>query len=215
MDGHFGRWRSALFPLLPLVRVQAGDGRRSDSLRLFRLSVRLWQPDFLKFQETDKSSWGEWATRAAPKVWDRRNINSEPPNLEFLFLRWWFDDLPDVDFSQGKQTTGFLPVCCSCQHLQELLWQVVESVTGTVSQDTKWVCRLFFTSEPLWGSCSGTCQELWAEGGRDHIGRLTSFLLHSSEGERPAYTKESLIPPRCLFWVITSTAIVNAGSRWG
>lgn len=64
------------------------------------------------FRETDKSSWGRRATTAVPKVWDRRKVNSEAPNLEFIAAAIWPQRyLRDVDFSQEKQTTCFSHVC--------------------------------------------------------------------------------------------------------
>lgn len=81
------------------------------------------------------------------------------------------------------------------------------------SQETKWVCRLYFTSEPpqtqwfVFAYLSGAVirRRKWLCSSGDIL------PLCSGEGERPAHTKDSLTPSHCLFLVITSTTIESMG----
>lgn len=81
------------------------------------------------------------------------------------------------------------------------------------SQETKWVCRLYFTSEPpqtqwfVFAYLSGAVirRRKWLCSSGDIL------PLCSGEGERPAHTKGSLTPSHCLFLVITSTTIESMG----
>lgn len=80
------------------------------------------------------------------------------------------------------------------------------------SQETKWVCRIHFTSELpptqwfVFAYLSGAVsRRKWLCSSGDIL------PLRSGEGERPAHTKGSLTPSHCLFLVITSTTIESMG----